>query len=60
VVGSSVALLLILCVQIFWPFHLVVHALGFERSDLFDRLLLTGFHLVWLVVNITAFANSSP
>ena len=57
VVGSSVALLLILCVQIFWPFHLVVHALGFEQSDSFNRLSLTGLHLVWLVVNITAFAQ---
>lgn len=57
VVASSVALLLILCVQIFWPFHPVVHALGFERSALFDRLSLSGLHLVWLVVNITAFAQ---
>ena len=57
VVGSSVALLLILCVQIFWPLHLIAHGLGFQQSDLFDKLSLTGLHVVWLVVNITAFAQ---
>jgi hypothetical protein len=57
VVASSVALLLVLCVQIFWPLDYAVRASGYDQAEPVLKFVLTGLHLLWLAVNIGAFGQ---
>ncbi len=57
VVASSVALLLVLCVQIFWPLDHAMHALARDQAAPIVKIVLTGVHLLWLAINIGAFAQ---
>jgi hypothetical protein len=57
VVASSIALLLVLCVELFWPLDHVAHFFGFDRSDLATKFSLTAIHVIWLSINIIAFAQ---
>jgi hypothetical protein len=57
VVASSAALLVVLSVQIFWPLQFAIHAIGLGSADLFFKALLTFLHVVWLSMNIAAFAQ---
>ena len=51
------ALLLVLCVQIFWPLDYAIRASGHDQAELVVKLVLTGLHLLWLAINIGAFAQ---
>src|SRR5206468_9625179 len=57
VVASSVALLLVLCVQIFWPLDYAIRASGHDQAVTAVKIILTGIHLLWLAINIGAFAQ---
>ena len=57
VVASSVALLLILCAQIFWPLNLLEIIFGFDKADLLIKTVLTGVHVIWLSINVTVFGE---
>jgi hypothetical protein len=56
-VASSVALLLDLCVQIFWPLDHAMHTLARDQAAPIVKIVLTGVHLSWLAINIGAFAQ---
>jgi hypothetical protein len=57
VVASSVALLLVLCVQIFWPLDYAARAFGHEQAEPVVKVVLTALHMLWLAINIGAFAQ---
>jgi hypothetical protein len=57
VVASSAALLVVLCIQILWPIHFGLHKLGLGTSDLCFKVVLTAVHVVWVSINISAFAQ---
>jgi hypothetical protein len=57
VVASSADLLLVVSVQIFWPLQFVIHMAGLGSADLFFKAMLTLLHVIWLSVNIAAFAQ---
>lgn len=51
------ALLLVLCVQIFWPLDYAVRAFAHDQAGLVGKCVLTTLHLLWLGVNIGGFAQ---
>ena len=57
VVSSSVALLVVMVVQVFWPFQFMSHLAGFDRQHDFIKVALTAVHVAWLSVNLAAFAQ---
>lgn len=57
VIASSLALLLVLCVQLLWPMQFVAHHLDFGGPSLAFKLGLTAVHASWLAVNICAMAH---
>lgn len=57
VVASSIALLLILSVQVLWPVHFSIHQIGIGNSNAIFKVGLTSLHLLWLVVNLVAMAH---
>jgi hypothetical protein len=57
VIASSAALLVVLCLQIFWPIQFVVHVFAGGTQDLIFKGSLTLFHAFWLCVNLAAFAQ---
>ena len=57
VVASSIALLGILCAQLFWPLQTLLFWLGLDiASPIFEAGLL-GFHLSWLLLNLAGLAH---
>ncbi|SNT76809.1 hypothetical protein SAMN05444959_1298 [Paracoccus seriniphilus] len=57
VVASSIALLAILCAQLFWPVQAPLFWLGLDHpSPIFEAGLL-GFHLSWLLLNLAGLAH---
>lgn len=57
ITASCLALVAILCVQLFWPLQYLFHLLGGGgRSPLF-KLALLGIHLVWFLINLAAVAH---
>lgn len=56
-VASSVALLLVLCIQMIWPFQKLTMLIGFPSHILAVPAVLTGIHLIWLALNLSAFAH---
>ena len=52
---SGVALLLVLTVQLFWPLHHLLVAIGWGTADDWCRLLLSVVHTLWFCVNLLLF-----
>jgi hypothetical protein len=52
---SGVALLLVLTVQLFWPFHQMVHAMGVGGSDDWFKFVLSVIHALWFCINLLLF-----
>jgi hypothetical protein len=52
---SGVALLLILTVQLFWPFHHILGAMGMGGSDDWFKLALSALHALWFCLNLLLF-----
>ncbi len=57
VVLSGAALLIVLCVQLAWPAQLLAHLAHFGGQDLVFKAILTAFHLAWLLLNLSVFAQ---
>lgn len=52
---SSVALLLVLTVQLFWPAQLLLHQLGYGGPNLTPVIVMTGIHTAWFAFNVMLF-----
>ena len=57
VVLSGAALLIVLCVQLFWPLQFLAHLSHLGGMDLVFKAALTAFHLAWLLLNLAVFAQ---
>jgi len=57
VVASCVALLVILCLQIFWPAQLLIRTLGLGVPSNDFESALTVIHAFWLAINLSALAH---
>jgi hypothetical protein len=57
VVASSIALLLVLSVQILWPAQFSLHRMGGGDSNAIFKIGLTSLHLSWLTMNLFAMAH---
>jgi hypothetical protein len=57
VVLSGAALLIVLCVQLFWPLQFLAHLAHLGGTDLAFKAALTAFHLGWLLLNLAVFAQ---
>lgn len=56
-VSSSVALLLVLCLEVVWPVQRIAAFVGMQSHTLAVQASLTAIHLVWLALNLGAFAH---
>ena len=52
---SGVALLLVLTLQLFWPFQHVFHAIGLGGPDYSFKICLSGLHALWFSFNLLLF-----
>lgn len=52
--ASGIALSIVLAAQILWPAHFLAHRVGFGTPSEFSKIVLTGIHLLWLVINFSA------
>ena len=57
VVISGAALLIVLCVQLLWPAQFLAHFAHLGGTDLVFKVVLTAFHLAWLLLNLAVFAQ---
>lgn len=57
VVISGAALLIVLCVQLLWPVQFLAHLAHLGGMDLVFKVVLTAFHLAWLLLNLAVFAR---
>jgi hypothetical protein len=57
IVASSSALLLVLCVQLFWPLQGLLHILGYGGRDMVFAVSLTVLHACWLALNVLLFSQ---
>ena len=57
VVASCIALVAVLCIQLLWPSHLILHRLGFGTDLQVFKFGLLGVHLLWLVLNLAGLAH---
>jgi hypothetical protein len=57
VVASSIALLAILCAQLFWPGQTLLFWLGLDMELPIFEVGLLGLHLSWLLLNLTGLAH---
>jgi hypothetical protein len=57
VVASSIVLLTILCVQIFWPGQFIARAVGYSAPISSFETILTLVHVTWLGLNLWALAH---
>lgn len=55
--GSSLALLLALCFQLFWPMALLSPYYGINSQNLTTEVILTSVHIGWLMANIALYAR---
>lgn len=55
VATSGVALLIILILQLFWPFQYLLHLGHLGGPGLSFKFFLTGIHAIWLVINVVLF-----
>jgi len=56
VVASCVALLVVLCLQIFWPAQALIRVVGLGTPSNNFESALTIIHTIWLVINLSALA----
>jgi hypothetical protein len=56
-VASSIALLVVLSIQVFWPIQFFSHRVGFGGTNILLKFSLTSVHLAWLLVNCAAMAH---
>ncbi len=52
---SGVALLLVLTVQLFWPVHHIIDAMGMGSADDWFKLALSVLHTLWFCINLLLF-----
>src|SRR5262249_10202308 len=52
IVASSIALIAVLCVQLFWPAHFALHWVGYGTTLQVFKICLTTIHIVWLLLNL--------
>ncbi len=52
--ASGLGLSIVLAVQLLWPGQFAIHLIGLGTSFQFFKVILTGFHAVWLVINLSA------
>lgn len=57
VVASSIALLAVLCAQLFWPAQFVMQQFGYSTGLQTFKLVLTLVHIVWLLLNLAGLAH---
>jgi hypothetical protein len=57
IAASCTALLVVLCLQLFWPAHLLVRTAGLGIPSNDFESLLTAVHTIWLAANLTALAH---
>lgn len=57
VVASSIALLAVLVTQLFWPAQTLLYWLGLGVDTPVFEIGLLGFHLYWLLLNLTGLAH---
>jgi hypothetical protein len=57
VVASSVALLVVLCIQIFWPLETLIRFLRIGIPSNTFEVALTAIHTAWLAINLSALAH---
>lgn len=57
VVSSSIALLLVMCVETFWPLQFLSHLAGVDQQNVFIKVALTAVHEAWLCLNLAGFAQ---
>jgi hypothetical protein len=57
IVASSIALLAVLCAQLLWPAHFVLHLLGYGTNVQLFKIGLTALHIAWLLLNLVAIAH---
>jgi hypothetical protein len=57
VVLSGAALLIVMCAQLLWPVQFLTHLAHLGGTDLLFKVILTTFHLSWLLLNLTVFAQ---
>jgi hypothetical protein len=55
VVTSGVALLVVLCVQLFWPLQFALHLIQGRGQNPTFELMLTVLHALWMVANFLLF-----
>lgn len=55
--ASSVALLTVLCVQVFWPLQNILHQFGWGAKSTLFEIVLNGVHAGWLIVNLSVLAH---
>lgn len=55
--ASSVALLSVLCIQVFWPLQTVAHRIGFGTNTAIFKFFLSSVHITWLLINLAALAH---
>jgi hypothetical protein len=56
-VASCIALLFVLCVQLFWPAQWLLHVLSFSAENQTFKMGLLCFHFVWLLLNLAGLAH---
>jgi hypothetical protein len=57
VVASSIALLAVLCAQLFWPLQFGMHWMGYGTGLQVFKLFLTAVHILWLLLNLAGLAH---
>jgi hypothetical protein len=55
VVASGVALLIVLCVQLFWPLQFALRLMQGRAQNPTFELMLTVLHALWMVANVLLF-----
>lgn len=55
--GSSLALLMVLCLQLFWPMALLSPFYGVASENFTQEIVLTSVHLCWIGANIALYAR---
>lgn len=56
-VASSIALVVVLSVQIFWPLQFFSSRIGISGPNYMLKVSLTSMHVIWLVINCWAMAH---
>ncbi len=56
-VASGIALLVVMCVQLFWPVQAILQQLGLEVGSPVFKASLLGVHFFWLIFNLCGTAH---